>query len=878
MAKIRASVERAAALHRQAVATADAAAEALNRLTPDVPPAGFDARQRAIIASLASLAADVAPRWLSIPLDGNDALPPVGTEAGAEVPVRVGLATPFPGASFPVLVPALGVGHLAIDASPQDPRTEGLMRSVVLRLLTSMTPGTLRVRAIDPTGTVFAPFRSLFDGRIMPPPAAELSGMRTLIAEAEQWVRTPAPAGRHLLFAIAGLPAHAEPSDVARLTALASADPSARLTIVATGLPATEDGSTPLPRATTVTLQGATATVSGPPGSYGRDGVLGAPIEIDGDPAEDVLSSACQMVAEQARVVATLRMTDLLPSGTWQERSADGLATTVGLTGHAPLSLRLADLTPHWLVGGRRGAGKTALLVNVLYGLANRYSPDELALYLLDLADRGSFREFATTETDESWIPHARVVGIEADRAYALAVLRELDDETARRMTRAEEAGATRFAELRETVSLPRIVCVIDAFHVLLGGDDDIGRQAVSLLDSIARKGRTCGVHLILATQTMRGLEPLSAKRDSTFGQFPVRIALPGGSDVLDVRNSSAGALRLGTAVVNTAGGLGGPSGAARAHERLVDFPDPHAEPRTLATLRRRLWLARPAGAAPPHVFEGGATHHLPSRLPSTNRITAYVGRAMDVSLSLAGFPLDATPGRHLAVIGPSETGADILDAAARSLATQREPGLVRFVLAPLSVLTAGIAEELGAALARSGHNVELVDATGLQAVVVDPGATHTYVFGFGLDGAADLRAVLDDGPGRGVHLFGWWRGLRRFGEDTGGATAHDNVAGVVLLNVPTSDAARFLGAPDLDWRHRPNRALLHDRHEGRTEEIVPFVRRSAHPDNLVAPGERPLIGTAGERVGVAAERPAFGAQRARVPGATDSDEAGVAR
>src|SRR5262245_47059897 len=343
LAKIRASVESAAALHRQAVATADAAAEALNRLTPDVPPGEFDARQRAIIASLAALAADVAPRWLSVPLDGNEALPPVGTEAGAQVPVRIGVAAPFAGVSFPVLVPALGVGHLAIDASPHDPRAVALLRSVVLRLLTSMTPGTLRVRAIDPTGTVFAPFRSLFDGRIMPPPAAELGGMRTLIAEAEQWVRTPAPAGRHLLFAIAGLPAHAEPSDVARLTALASADPSARLTIVATGLPATtgapsesEDARTALPRATTVTLRGATASVSGPPGSYGRNGVLGVPVEIDADPAADVLGSACQMVAEQARVVATLRMTDLLPSGTWQDRSADGLATTVGLTGHAP--------------------------------------------------------------------------------------------------------------------------------------------------------------------------------------------------------------------------------------------------------------------------------------------------------------------------------------------------------------------------------------------------------------------------------------------------------------------------------------------------------------------------------------------------------------
>ncbi|HEY7174392.1 MAG TPA: FtsK/SpoIIIE domain-containing protein, partial [Micromonosporaceae bacterium] len=692
MVRLRASVERAATLHRQAVATADAAALALNRLTPDVAPTPLRDAEHALATTLAALAADVAPGWLSVALDGSVPLPPVGTEAGAQLAVRVGVASPQPDARFPVVVPLLGFGHLAIDGPQHDPRAVALLRSVVLRLLAAMTPGTLRVRGVDPTGAVFTPFQSLFDGRLMPPPAAELGGMRTLLTEAEQWVRTPAPAGRHLLFVVAGLPAHAEPSDVARILALASAEPAARLTVIAAGLPPVAGtptdataAMTPVPGATLVTLRESSAMVSDPPsGAFGRDGVLNAPVEIDRDPPAEVLERTCETVSEQARVVATLRMTDLLPSATWQEGSADGLATTVGLTGHAPLSLRLADLTPHWLIGGRTGAGKTALLINILYGLCSRYSPDELTLYLLDFKEGVSFREFTPTDRDQSWIPHARAVGIESDRAYGLAVLRELDDEMTRRSEAYKNAGVTRFADLRETASLPRIVCVIDEFQVLLAGDDRIARQAVALLESIARKGRSYGIHLILSSQTMRGVESLYSKRDSIFGQFPVRIALPGGSDVLDVRNGAASALRLGTAVVNTAGGLGGPTGAARAHERLIDFPDPHAEPRTLATLRRRLWLARPAGARPPYVFEGYATQHLPGRVPSASRPTAYLGRAIDVPLSLVAFQLDHAPGRHLAVIGPSEVGADILDAAARSLAAQHDPGSVRFVIAPL--------------------------------------------------------------------------------------------------------------------------------------------------------------------------------------------------
>ena len=45
--------------------------------------------------------------------------------------------------------------------------------------------------------------------------------------------------------------------------------------------------------------------------------------------------------------------------------------------------------------------------------------------------------------------------------------------------------------------------------------------------------------------------------------------------------------------MVNTAGGLGGPRGATRGHEKTVRFPDPHADAQVLAALRQRLWQAR---------------------------------------------------------------------------------------------------------------------------------------------------------------------------------------------------------------------------------------------------------------------------------------------
>jgi hypothetical protein len=136
------------------------------------------------------------------------------------------------------------------------------------------------------------------------------------------------------------------------------------------------------------------------------------------------------------------------------------------------------------------------------------------------------------------------------------------------------------------------------------------------------------------------------------------------------------------------------------------------------------------------------------------------------------------------------------------------------------------VATRLAADLRSGGHPVLDVDAVGLKELATEPGLADTYLLGFGLDvgQSAGLGPLLRDGPARGVHLVAWWRGLRRFAEDTGGSLNREDVAGLVLLNVPATDAAMLLGDVSLEWQPRPNRALLHDRHRGRTELIVPFV------------------------------------------------------
>jgi hypothetical protein len=848
----RARTGEAAALHRRAAATVAAADAALDLVRAPVA----DEREQHDLAERLRIAAEgLTPGWLGGQLDARFEDTPLGGHALPPF-VRIGIAQPLDDARFPAVIPLLGTGHLTIDGDARDPRVAGMLRALLLRLLAAAPAGSLLVRGVDAAGAglVFAPFAALADAGLMPPPAVDRTGLRAVLAEAEQWVRPARPtAARHnrrdrtLLVVIASLPELTEAADLARIGALAQHGPEAGLHLVVAGWPppplTAETTQHPLPRATMIALRNPHSLISDPPGAsfaMAPASGLNAPVFLDDDPPAHLFERVCSELA--ARFAATSRPTlaDVLPTETWTEDSAAGLATVVGQDGDRPVTVQFNDLTPHWMIGGRSGAGKTAFIVNVLYGLASRYGPDELTLYLLDFKEGVSFTEFVPTTRDRSWLPHARAVGVESDREYGLAVLRDLEAEMGRRSAAFKRAGVTRFADLRESEKLPRIVCVIDEFQVLLAGSDRPAAEAVELLESLARKGRSYGIHLVLSSQTVHGVEALLTKRDSIFGQFPIRIALPGGGDVLEPTNDSAAGLPLGAAVVNTAGGLGGPRGATRGHERTVRFPDPHADRPTLSALRHRLWEARVADAPPPRVFAGYAHQHLnddptyrAALAGRSTRPTALLGRNIDVALTTTTFPLDTTPGRHLAILGPSAAGADLLDAAARGLAAHHPPRTARFVISSLVAEGDGYAAALAADL-RERQEVETVDAAALgKALTVDqPG----YLIVFGMDATGPgalpsdrLRDVLRTGPSRGVHLLSWWRGLRRFTEEVGGSAGREDVAGLVFLNVPATDVSLMVGRP-VDWQPRPNRALLHDRHADRTTVFVPF----AHPGSEI--------------------------------------------
>jgi DNA segregation ATPase FtsK/SpoIIIE, S-DNA-T family len=592
MAGIRTSFDRTAATHRQAAAIITAARTVMNGYAPRSRSATAERSIRELAERLRVAAGLLVPGWLGAPLDAVPASTPLGVATRPEL-VRVGTAYPLDDASFPVVVP---LGHLAVDGDARDARVAGVLRAVLLRLLATARPGSMAVRAVDPTGAVFAPFAPLHDAGIMPPPVADRAGLQAVLTEAEHWVRGERAVRDHvLLLAIAGWPQSTEADELARLSSLA-ARTAAGLHILAAGWPPPPDGDAvtlaaaaqaePLPNSTQVTLRNPYALVGHPPGgSFGTPVPPGQPataglnayVYLDESPPADLIGRVCGDIAARAVDEARISLGELLPEGPlWTQDATAGLSAVVGRrAGNAPVTLHMNAVTPHWLIVGEAGSGKSTLLLDILYGLCTRYGPDRLHACLLDFTGKATFADFAPQPHDPSYLPHARAVGVEPDRADGLAVLRVVAGQLARR------------AETEQ--ALPRLVCMIDDVERLLAGGDAIADQATALLSELARHGGGRGVHLILASPAVPP-DPIATP-------CRVRIALPGGSSALDAANDAAAGLALGMAVVNTASGLGGPRGATRAHEQLVRFPDPRSDLPALAGLRHRLWRA--AGETP---------------------------------------------------------------------------------------------------------------------------------------------------------------------------------------------------------------------------------------------------------------------------------------
>ena len=260
----------------------------------------------------------------------------------------------------------------------------------------------------------------------------------------------------------------------------------------------------------------------------------------------------------------------------------------IGACYDGPFGIDLRKDGPHALIAGTTGAGKSELLQTLIASLALVNRPDEMTFVLVDYKGGSAFKDCVH-------LPHVTGMVTDLDAHLTQRALTSLSAELTRRERILAAAGVKDIEEYTATglrtspghPPLPRLVIVIDEFASLARDLPDF----VAGLVGIAQRGRSLGLHLILATQRPSGVVSADIRANTN-----LRIALrmtdaAESADVIDAPDAARiaratpgrGYVRLGHAslVPFQAGRIGGrrpgadPTAApARPWVRPAAWPD----------------------------------------------------------------------------------------------------------------------------------------------------------------------------------------------------------------------------------------------------------------------------------------------------------------
>jgi len=546
----------------------------------------------------------------------------------------------------------------------------------------------------------------------------------------------------------------------------------------------------------------------------------------------------------------------------WFEESTDRLIVPLGRIGaHGIQKIVLGEGTSHHaLIGGTTGSGKSNLLHVLVTNAALYYGPSELQLYLIDMKEGVEFKIYSTNP-----IPHARVVAIESEREFGLSVLAGLVQEVEERGELFRKAGVTTVGSFRRKTGqdLPRILLVIDEFQKLFATEDRIATECKRYLESLARQGRSFGVHIIWGTQTLANV------RHAIQGigqQMSVRIVLPcepqDSSLFLSDNNRAAESLRIpGEAIYNDNSGSVG----SNKKFQVAFLPDSEQE----VILNRIVAHADRQGVQRKSrliVFEGNEFADIATDAAFAEALNCRIPPDSDPE-SLLGAPVSMREvtsarfrrqsGSNLLVMGQNPDSAlGVLVGALITLIRQPNIRLRLVDLSPDSLVRRELLEELpttvgnGQVVVSRAADLDSEVERGLQQIAQRQSESslleRDFLVVFGLQRARSLRkvegsyspteeaqrliSVLRDGPDHGFHTICWcdtYDNLQR----TPDYTILQYFDLRVAFQMSNEGSIKIVGDASAS-KLGSRRALFFDRESGHTEKFRPY---SAPPLSWIA-------------------------------------------
>ena len=274
-------------------------------------------------------------------------------------------------------------------------------------------------------------------------------------------------------------------------------------------------------------------------GNYSKDAFIRCTPILD----NPILAKACfNYINESAELpqvaVASVDYDKILSKGF--ETIGKAMVIPVGSSENGELVDFTIDTVSHihCFIIGQSGTGKSVFLHDVIIGAMAKYSPDELELYLMDFKIGGV--EFNRYRNEK----HVKALLVDnSDIQITLEILRDISNKMRERGKQLRASGVSNIVEYNQvnpTKKMPRIVFIADECHVMFptmnSKDTKLYREISEILQKIAKEGRSQGVHLVLATQTIAQAE-ISSEILNNISDFYLLKCSPSDSERL-VRGS----------------------------------------------------------------------------------------------------------------------------------------------------------------------------------------------------------------------------------------------------------------------------------------------------------------------------------------------------